>query len=186
MHCLGICRPIFSEHTVCAVLSEQDKYCYRQAELGVGDCGGLRFIPGRLCKSSAILVLWGWIAELLPGLLTSRQCTVDTAVQIVAGFVNACTSCVHETNIYCNASPARLLGVSALFLLSGSSPCVLTKTVCTQPAVRLYSICVYPCSTCVHLCYAVLVRHYHAHLLACAMLLQSCPFVMVIVIQIRT
>jgi len=24
----------------------QDKYCYRQAELGVGDCGGLRYIPG--------------------------------------------------------------------------------------------------------------------------------------------
>lgn len=24
----------------------QDKYCYRQAELGIGDCGGLRFIPG--------------------------------------------------------------------------------------------------------------------------------------------
>ncbi|KAJ9530782.1 hypothetical protein V8C86DRAFT_2707635 [Haematococcus lacustris] len=23
-----------------------DKYCYRQAEMGVGDCGGLRFIPG--------------------------------------------------------------------------------------------------------------------------------------------
>eukprot|EP00197_Chlamydomonas_leiostraca_P004701 CAMPEP_0202868660 /NCGR_PEP_ID=MMETSP1391-20130828/11003_1 /ASSEMBLY_ACC=CAM_ASM_000867 /TAXON_ID=1034604 /ORGANISM="Chlamydomonas leiostraca, Strain SAG 11-49" /LENGTH=172 /DNA_ID=CAMNT_0049548855 /DNA_START=143 /DNA_END=662 /DNA_ORIENTATION=- len=23
-----------------------DKYCYRQAEIGVGDCGGLRFIPG--------------------------------------------------------------------------------------------------------------------------------------------
>lgn len=22
------------------------RYCYRQAELGVGDCGGLRFIPG--------------------------------------------------------------------------------------------------------------------------------------------
>jgi hypothetical protein len=24
----------------------QDKYCYRQAEIGVGDCGGLRYIPG--------------------------------------------------------------------------------------------------------------------------------------------
>lgn len=24
----------------------QNKYCYRQAELGVGDCGGLRYIPG--------------------------------------------------------------------------------------------------------------------------------------------
>ncbi|KAG2489707.1 hypothetical protein HYH03_011814 [Edaphochlamys debaryana] len=24
----------------------QNKYCFRQAELGVGDCGGLRFIPG--------------------------------------------------------------------------------------------------------------------------------------------
>jgi hypothetical protein len=24
----------------------QDKYCYRQAELGIGDCGGLRLIPG--------------------------------------------------------------------------------------------------------------------------------------------
>lgn len=24
----------------------QEKYCYRQAELGVGDCGGLRYIPG--------------------------------------------------------------------------------------------------------------------------------------------
>lgn len=23
-----------------------DKYCYRQAELGIGDCGGLRLIPG--------------------------------------------------------------------------------------------------------------------------------------------
>lgn len=23
-----------------------DKYCYRQAELGIGDCGGLRYIPG--------------------------------------------------------------------------------------------------------------------------------------------
>ena len=23
-----------------------DKYCYRQAEIGVGDCGGLRYIPG--------------------------------------------------------------------------------------------------------------------------------------------
>lgn len=22
------------------------KYCQRQAEIGVGDCGGLRFIPG--------------------------------------------------------------------------------------------------------------------------------------------
>eukprot|EP00200_Dunaliella_tertiolecta_P004447 CAMPEP_0202338324 /NCGR_PEP_ID=MMETSP1126-20121109/645_1 /ASSEMBLY_ACC=CAM_ASM_000457 /TAXON_ID=3047 /ORGANISM="Dunaliella tertiolecta, Strain CCMP1320" /LENGTH=172 /DNA_ID=CAMNT_0048928679 /DNA_START=205 /DNA_END=723 /DNA_ORIENTATION=- len=24
----------------------QNKYCYRQAEIGVGDCGGLRYIPG--------------------------------------------------------------------------------------------------------------------------------------------
>lgn len=24
----------------------QNKYCYRQAELGIGDCGGLRYIPG--------------------------------------------------------------------------------------------------------------------------------------------
>ncbi|KAG1660037.1 hypothetical protein FOA52_010022 [Chlamydomonas sp. UWO 241] len=24
----------------------QDKYCYRQAELGIGDCGGLNLIPG--------------------------------------------------------------------------------------------------------------------------------------------
>jgi len=24
----------------------QDKYCYRQAELGIGDCAGLRLIPG--------------------------------------------------------------------------------------------------------------------------------------------
>lgn len=24
----------------------QNKYCYRQAELGIGDCGGLRLIPG--------------------------------------------------------------------------------------------------------------------------------------------
>jgi hypothetical protein len=24
----------------------QDKYCYRQAELGIGDCGGLRYVPG--------------------------------------------------------------------------------------------------------------------------------------------
>ncbi|CAL8468911.1 g8452 [Coccomyxa elongata] len=24
----------------------QDKYCYRQAEMGVGDCAGLRLIPG--------------------------------------------------------------------------------------------------------------------------------------------
>ncbi|GAX76657.1 hypothetical protein CEUSTIGMA_g4103.t1 [Chlamydomonas eustigma] len=23
-----------------------DKYCYRQAELGIGDCGGLQFVPG--------------------------------------------------------------------------------------------------------------------------------------------
>ena len=23
-----------------------DKYCQRQGEMGVGDCGGLRFIPG--------------------------------------------------------------------------------------------------------------------------------------------
>ncbi|WIA37150.1 hypothetical protein OEZ86_014111 [Tetradesmus obliquus] len=23
-----------------------NKYCYRQAELGIGDCGGLRLIPG--------------------------------------------------------------------------------------------------------------------------------------------
>jgi len=23
-----------------------DKYCYRQAEMGVGDCGGLQYIPG--------------------------------------------------------------------------------------------------------------------------------------------
>lgn len=22
------------------------RYCYRQAELGIGDCGGLRYIPG--------------------------------------------------------------------------------------------------------------------------------------------
>lgn len=24
----------------------EDKYCYRQAEMGVGDCAGLRLIPG--------------------------------------------------------------------------------------------------------------------------------------------
>ena len=24
----------------------EEKYCYRQAELGIGDCGGLRLIPG--------------------------------------------------------------------------------------------------------------------------------------------
>lgn len=24
----------------------EDKYCARQGEMGVGDCGGLRFIPG--------------------------------------------------------------------------------------------------------------------------------------------
>ena len=28
----------------------QDKYCYRQAEIGVGDCGGLRYIPGESHK----------------------------------------------------------------------------------------------------------------------------------------
>ena len=28
-----------------------DKYCYRQAEIGVGDCGGLRFLPGEYSLS---------------------------------------------------------------------------------------------------------------------------------------
>lgn len=29
-----------------AVTTSCCRYCYRQAELGIGDCGGLRYIPG--------------------------------------------------------------------------------------------------------------------------------------------
>ena len=39
-----------------------NKYCYRQAELGIGDCGGLRLIPGMTSSGKVCVgwcVLWG-------------------------------------------------------------------------------------------------------------------------------
>jgi hypothetical protein len=39
------------------------KYCYRQAEMGVGDCGGLRYIPG--ATKSGKQVTPGWLYNLL-------------------------------------------------------------------------------------------------------------------------
>ncbi|GFR46785.1 hypothetical protein Agub_g8416 [Astrephomene gubernaculifera] len=41
----------------------QNKYCYRQAELGVGDCGGLRYIPG--LTESGKQKTPKWLADLL-------------------------------------------------------------------------------------------------------------------------
>ncbi|KXZ54402.1 hypothetical protein GPECTOR_5g58 [Gonium pectorale] len=41
----------------------QNKYCYRQAELGVGDCGGLRYIPG--LTESGKQKTPQWLADLL-------------------------------------------------------------------------------------------------------------------------
>ncbi|KAG2422864.1 hypothetical protein HXX76_015696 [Chlamydomonas incerta] len=41
----------------------QNKYCYRQAELGVGDCGGLRYIPGM--TDSGKQKTPQWLADLL-------------------------------------------------------------------------------------------------------------------------
>ncbi|GLI62616.1 hypothetical protein VaNZ11_005279 [Volvox africanus] len=41
----------------------QNKYCYRQAELGVGDCGGLRYIPG--LTDSGKQKTPQWLADLL-------------------------------------------------------------------------------------------------------------------------
>jgi hypothetical protein len=35
------------------------RYCYRQAELGIGDCGGLRFIPGGPPLMQVLLLLQG-------------------------------------------------------------------------------------------------------------------------------
>lgn len=48
----------------------QNKYCYRQAELGVGDCGGLRYIPG--LTDSGKQKTPQWLADLL-GVDTSAQ-----------------------------------------------------------------------------------------------------------------
>ncbi len=39
-----------------------DKYCARQAELGVGDCGGLRLIPGM--TKSGVQVRPEWMNKL--------------------------------------------------------------------------------------------------------------------------
>ncbi|KAI8469481.1 MAG: hypothetical protein J3K34DRAFT_423741 [Monoraphidium minutum] len=41
----------------------ENKYCYRQAELGVGDCGGLRLIPGM--TESGKQKTPEWLAKLL-------------------------------------------------------------------------------------------------------------------------
>ncbi|PNH09224.1 hypothetical protein TSOC_004189 [Tetrabaena socialis] len=41
----------------------QNKYCFRQAELGIGDCGGLRFIPGLTEKGKQETPQW--LADLL-------------------------------------------------------------------------------------------------------------------------
>lgn len=41
----------------------ENKYCQRQAELGVGDCGGLRFIPG--ATKSGKQKTPDWLAKIL-------------------------------------------------------------------------------------------------------------------------
>ena len=35
-----------------------DKYCFRQAELGIGDCGGLKYIPGAVPSGKKKLPAW--------------------------------------------------------------------------------------------------------------------------------
>lgn len=34
------------KHDTLTPVDIHHRYCYRQAELGIGDCGGLRYIPG--------------------------------------------------------------------------------------------------------------------------------------------
>jgi hypothetical protein len=37
------------------------RYCYRQAELGIGDCGGLRYIPGGPALLMKVLCDDAWL-----------------------------------------------------------------------------------------------------------------------------
>eukprot|EP00892_Ulva_mutabilis_P010662 jgi/Ulvmu1/7969/UM004_0202.1 len=52
----------------------ENKYCQRQAELGVGDCGGLRFIPG--ATKSGKQRTPEWLAKLL-GIEPQSEETLD-------------------------------------------------------------------------------------------------------------
>jgi len=45
----------------------RDRYCMRQAELGIGDCAGLRLIPG--ATKSGVQKRPEWLDKLLGGIV---------------------------------------------------------------------------------------------------------------------
>lgn len=65
----------------------ENKYCARQAELGIGDCGGLKYIPG--ATKGGKQKTPGWLARLVgadPDKLAAAQ---DTATAAAADAVKA-------------------------------------------------------------------------------------------------
>ena len=57
------CRVLEHSPSMGAALLELSlrRYCYRQAELGIGDCGGLRYIPGGPALLMKVLCDDAWL-----------------------------------------------------------------------------------------------------------------------------
>lgn len=63
----------------------ENKYCYRQAELGIGDCGGLKLIPGATAGGKQKTP--GWLGKLLgadPDKLAAVQDSPEAAAAAAA------------------------------------------------------------------------------------------------------
>lgn len=59
----------------------ENKYCARQAELGIGDCGGLKYVPG--ATKSGKQKTPGWLAKIVgadPEKLEAAQSEAEAKV----------------------------------------------------------------------------------------------------------